>query len=668
MSPRDHRLEQPSSLRFHVTSAGNEAMSHIASQFAEAARELGVPAEVVVDGTPLDDAGLSIVVAPHEFFPLHFVRRYPTIAIGPALARSAVINVEQPGSEWFDIASRYARRARHVFDISPLGVAAFERLGIAAIHAPLGYVPSLASPAPRSTADRTIDVLFLGHASARRTAFFARHAATFASMRCHLRLAELSRPRTPSTEGYCAGDARIALVANARIMLGVHSADRSYFEQHRAMLALANNCLLVTERSHHTAPLVDGVHFVSGTLDELPALCRRYLDDPEVLDAIATRGRVFLQSSMRLQDSTATVIATLTVSESALAEVEQREERERRAVQARIAESLRRRAAGNADSAQARNNAYDLAPAPAVSVVVTLFNYRQYIERCLSSVLAAHPPPGGLEIVVVDDGSTDGGSELVSALMDRAPMPMLLVRKAWNTGLADARNVGLEAARARLVFMLDADNWVFPSCFQVLHAPLDPEGPVATYGHIARIEDETGLGIDLLSSLEWSPGRLVEGPYLDAMALLDRQIVLSVGGYSTELVEHCWFGWEDYDLWLKLAQAGHRCQHVPQLVAGYRDHRSSMLRRTNRRAEHLAAYFRKKFAALIKQHPGLDTYFGFPDDGHASGEPSEVQRLRQQIVHLENELHDVHQSKSWLMTAPLRAWLDWLQRWGGRAR
>ena len=87
------------------------------------------------------------MVAPHEYFPLHFLRTRPTIELEPTLASVAVLNVEQPGSEWFEVTWQFARLARHVFDISPAGVAEFQRRGVSAIHVPLGYTPSLEAPA-----------------------------------------------------------------------------------------------------------------------------------------------------------------------------------------------------------------------------------------------------------------------------------------------------------------------------------------------------------------------------------------------------------------------------------------------------------------------------------------------------------------------------------------
>ena len=90
-----------------VASAGNEFMAHIAEVFAEGFREAGIPCTVTIDGLPppaVPHDELHVVVAPHEYFPLHFLRTRPTIELAPALASVAVLNVEQPGSQWFETA------------------------------------------------------------------------------------------------------------------------------------------------------------------------------------------------------------------------------------------------------------------------------------------------------------------------------------------------------------------------------------------------------------------------------------------------------------------------------------------------------------------------------------------------------------------------------------
>jgi len=621
-----------SPLRLHVASAGNEFMAHIAGLFAEGFRAEGVACDVVIDGSPLEDAEVgaqSIVVAPHEYFALHFLRTRPTIELEATLAAVAVLNVEQPGSEWFEVAWEFARRARHVFDISKAGVAEFQRRGVAAVHAPIGYTRSLEAPALRPTAERPIDVLFFGHASPRRNAFFARHADFFSACNCHIVVSEVHRPRQAATAGYRSDDERLRLVASSRIVLCVHSTERPYFEQHRAILALANRCLLVTETSRHTEPLVDGVHFVSAGLEDLPALCRRYLADPAAVEKVASAGRELATTRMHIRQSCGVMLEALQQTRGRASATEDHPDTlARDEVRARLAESGARLATGQTPWTTTANAAYASSTPPAVTVLVTLFDYRRYVARCLDSVLAAIPPSGGLEIVVVDDGSSDGGPDLVESVMASAATPMLLARKALNSGLADARNVGLTLARGRQVFVLDADNWIYPPCLAVLQAALDEGGLAATYGLIASIEEETGQALDLMSPL----------------------------------IDYGWFGWEDYDLWLKLAQAGKACRLVPRILSGYRDHGASMLRRTNRSSERLARYFKTKFAALLSQHPGLDTHFAFPaeDKDWISPEQAEIQRLRAHTIALERQLADVYASKSWQVTSPLRAALDWL--------
>ena len=650
-------------IHLHVASSGNEVMTHIAGMLVEGFGDIGIESEVIVDGLPLESASRgrhSIVVAPHEYFPLHFLRTRPTIELAPTLASCSILNVEQPRGPWFEIAWDFARQAGRVFDISEAGVAEFERRGVAARYTPLGWTAALVAPTQPPILRRPVDVLFLGHESPRRSAFFARHAAFFSGRNCHLRFSDVNRPRTAATTGVVHGPERLQMVASSKILLSVHSSERPYFEQHRALLALANGTALVTETSRYTYPLRDGDDFVSAPLDDLPAVCERLLTDPTALQRIATSGRQAAEQLMPLRTSCRAIQQAIEQDD-----VEARTDLSaRRSVSARLQEAAARRAAGQLPWTVHENEAYAGSPVPAVSVVVSLFNYRQYVGRTLRSVNDAEKPAGGVELVVVDDASTDGSAETVADWMRPVTLPVLLVRKDLNTGLADVRNAGFQLARAPRVFVLDADNWVYPTCLMTLEAALRGSPHAAAYGQIARVEEETGDGIDLLSAFDWSPRRLVEGPYLDAMAMFDRAAVLGVGGYSTELIEHGWFGWEDYDLWLKLAQAGCSCRLVPRVLAGYRDHRQSMLRRTNRSSAQLAKYFAVKFASLVAQHPDASTHFAYPraDATEMPRLEREIEDLRDHVIALERQLAAVYASASWRVTAPLRKAIDWIGR------
>src|SRR5688572_2836188 len=92
---------------------------------------------------------------------------------------------------------------------------------------------------------------------------------------------------------------------------------------------------------------------------------------------------------------------------------------------------------------------------PSVSVVIPVYNRARCIGRAIASAVRQALPP--LEIIVVDDGSTDDSCEVVAAISAQEPRIRLL-RQDSNRGGAAARNVGLMAARAEFVAFLDSDD------------------------------------------------------------------------------------------------------------------------------------------------------------------------------------------------------------------
>jgi GT2 family glycosyltransferase len=111
---------------------------------------------------------------------------------------------------------------------------------------------------------------------------------------------------------------------------------------------------------------------------------------------------------------------------------------------------------------------------PRLAIVVVNFNAREHLENCLTS-LAAAPPVTSHEIVVVDNGSTDG-----SAASVRSRWPAVrLCEQAENRGFAAANNAGIRATASELVLLLNNDTIVPPGALDRLVARLDASPAVA---------------------------------------------------------------------------------------------------------------------------------------------------------------------------------------------
>lgn len=111
---------------------------------------------------------------------------------------------------------------------------------------------------------------------------------------------------------------------------------------------------------------------------------------------------------------------------------------------------------------------------PLISVVVPLYNKAPYVARALASILAQR---ASMEIIVVDDGSTDGGAERIAALKD----PRITLLRQANAGPGAARNRGLAHASGELIAFLDADDEWLPGYLETAELALARHPDAATY-------------------------------------------------------------------------------------------------------------------------------------------------------------------------------------------
>lgn len=188
-----------------------------------------------------------------------------------------------------------------------------------------------------------------------------------------------------------------------------------------------------------------------------------------------------------------------------------------------------------------------------VTVVIPAYNARAHLARSIESALAQTRPPD--EVLVVDDGSTDGSAELA----ERYGPPVRVVRHDRNRGLAPARNTGIRNATGTLIALLDADDVWLPEKLERQLAALAASPPdVGVVFCLTRIVRPDGVWWVDCADVP-APDRDPQG-FLRSLLLknavsgsgcsplIRRELLLEIGGYD-EALRTC----EDWDLWLRLA-------------------------------------------------------------------------------------------------------------------
>ena len=104
-----------------------------------------------------------------------------------------------------------------------------------------------------------------------------------------------------------------------------------------------------------------------------------------------------------------------------------------------------------------------------ISVIIPCYNVEKYIDRCLASVVGQTVGLDKLEIICVNDASTDGTWQKLSDWESKYPQNILLVDCAQNGKLGRARNIGLTHASGDYVAFLDADDWMEPDSYEKLY-------------------------------------------------------------------------------------------------------------------------------------------------------------------------------------------------------
>ena len=234
-------------------------------------------------------------------------------------------------------------------------------------------------------------------------------------------------------------------------------------------------------------------------------------------------------------------------------------------------------------------------PAPTVSVVIPVRNRPDGIRACLESLTALDYPPGRVEVLVIDDASTDDTPAVVAAYPDAS---VNLVAQPVNRGQSECRNIGAEAATGELVAFIDSDCLAGTAWLSTLAGTFANPGVVAAGGAVREARPVTWIARyeAAMSPLHKGeqPARVVPGSSVDFLPscnlVVRRQAFLDAGGFDASLR----FG-EDVDLVWRLCDRG-EVRYEP-LGAVWHEHRDRLRPFLGNRLRYVAAQsmFLKRF-------------------------------------------------------------------------
>jgi glycosyltransferase involved in cell wall biosynthesis len=232
-----------------------------------------------------------------------------------------------------------------------------------------------------------------------------------------------------------------------------------------------------------------------------------------------------------------------------------------------------------------------------VSAIIPVFNGAATLRQAIDSALAQGS--GRLELIVVDDGSTDS----TPAIIESYGTHIRQIRQS-NAGPAAARNAGVRNAQGQYLAFLDADDRWLPGMLDRAIVMLDSDPDcVMVYGNLFMVDsDGRSLGTSLIHHEYSHPPSMEEilqrmWPIMPSAALIRRSAFDACGGFVEEFRGA---GFEDAFLWLRLREQGH-FRYVPEPLAAWRFSwfpNPLKARPDSRDAE--------TFARLVRQYYGVD--------------------------------------------------------------
>lgn len=197
---------------------------------------------------------------------------------------------------------------------------------------------------------------------------------------------------------------------------------------------------------------------------------------------------------------------------------------------------------------------------PQISVIIPCLNHGRFLKTSIGSVLASGY--GSLEIIVIDDGSTE--PETVR-ILDEAAWPKTRIIRQQNAGASAARNRAIRESNGEFFLTVDADDAIAPTLIEKAVAILEANPK------LGLAYPEANVFGDIREHWAFPPYNfydLLWRNQIGSCALIRRQAWEEAGGYDEKML----IGYEDWDFWIRLGKRGWYGQVIPEPLFYYRRH------------------------------------------------------------------------------------------------
>lgn len=236
-------------------------------------------------------------------------------------------------------------------------------------------------------------------------------------------------------------------------------------------------------------------------------------------------------------------------------------------------------------------------PAPAISVVLPVYNGEKHLSEAIDSILAQ--TFSDFELIIIDDGSTDGSLRILQEYQKLDPRIRLVTRE--NRNLATTLNESLDMARGKWVARMDQDDIALPQRFdrqlewlEKTHA--DMTGSWVKF--FGSWDHRTWRGYQTDAAIKID--MLFKSPFVHPSVMM-RTALLRQLKYDKKSEKA-----EDYDLWVRAAQAGWVMTNVPEVLLLYRQHASQISTKSSIWQQNICTQVQKRYWAYAIELMGLE--------------------------------------------------------------